>query len=77
MLAANSRTSRGQLFKNREQLADHIIVLKNGRVEAAGDLETLLASRAETQRLWRSDQYCVGEVVIENGLAHRANLSDV
>ena len=32
--------------------ADHIIVLKNGRVHAEGDLETLLATNEEMQRLW-------------------------
>lgn len=32
--------------------ADHIIVLKNGRVEAEGSLTELLASSAEFQQLW-------------------------
>lgn len=35
--------------------ADHIIVLKNGRVHATGDLHTLLATDEEMQRLWEGD----------------------
>jgi ATP-binding cassette subfamily B protein len=33
--------------------ADHILVLKDGRVEAEGRLEALLVSCAELQRLWQ------------------------
>ena len=40
--------------------ADHIIVLKDGRVEAAGNLETLLRESAEMQFLWSGEEVVVG-----------------
>ena len=38
------------------QQADHIIVLKDGKVDAAGGLDELLATSTELQKLWQGDR---------------------
>jgi len=52
--------------------ADHIIVLKDGQVEAEGRLEDLLKTSEEMQRLWHGDLAPAQPVLDSSGPAQDA-----
>jgi ATP-binding cassette, subfamily B, bacterial len=50
------RTAMVSHSKALWQRADHIIVLKDGKIEAEGTLDVLLTSCKEMQQLWNGEE---------------------